>query len=64
LRREAERSQQEVALRLGVPQSFVSKYESGERHLDPLELRQICAALEVPMEVFWKRFETMLSEMR
>lgn len=44
-REEAALTQKEVALRLGVPQSFVSKYESGERRLDVLELRLVCAAL-------------------
>ena len=37
--------QADVAARLDEPQSFVSKYESGERRLDLLELRQVCAAL-------------------
>jgi transcriptional regulator with XRE-family HTH domain len=38
-------TQLELAARLGVPQSFVSKYESGERRLDVLELRQVACAL-------------------
>jgi transcriptional regulator with XRE-family HTH domain len=36
--------QQDLASRLGVPQSFVSKYESGERRLDFLEVREVCLA--------------------
>jgi transcriptional regulator with XRE-family HTH domain len=32
-----------------MPQSFVSKYECGERRLDLLELRQICLALGFPL---------------
>lgn len=62
VRQEAELSQQEVAERLEVPQSFVSKYESGERRLDILELRRICAACNVPLQTFLERFETMLSD--
>ena len=37
--------QADVAVRLGVPQSFVSKYESGQRKLDVIELREVCAVL-------------------
>ena len=32
---------------LGKPQSFVSKYETGERRLDVIELAEICSALGV-----------------
>jgi len=38
-------TQSEVALRLGRPQSFVSKYESGERRLDVVEFVEVCEAL-------------------
>lgn len=38
-------TQVQVAERLGVPQSFVSKYESGERRLDVVELRHVVVAL-------------------
>jgi transcriptional regulator with XRE-family HTH domain len=40
-------TQAEVAARLGRPQSFVSKYESGERRLDVVELVLVCIALEI-----------------
>ncbi len=46
-RTEAGLRQVDVAERLAVPQSFVSKYESGERRLDLLELEQVCKALGV-----------------
>ncbi|MDQ0376280.1 helix-turn-helix domain-containing protein [Amycolatopsis thermophila] len=45
LRQEAGLTQVQVAERLGVPQSFVSKYESGERRLDLIELRHVAGAL-------------------
>lgn len=37
-RKDAALTQQELALRLGRPQSFVSKYERGERRIDVIEL--------------------------
>jgi transcriptional regulator with XRE-family HTH domain len=49
--------QVDVAQRLSEPQSFVSKYESGERRLDVIELRQVCAALEIPFIEFVQEFE-------
>jgi Helix-turn-helix len=44
--------QAQVAQRLKRPQSFVSKYESGERQLDVVEFVAVCKALGVlPAEV-------------
>ncbi len=40
-------TQQEVAFCLGKPQSFVSKFESGERRLDVIEFLDICQALGI-----------------
>ncbi len=40
-------SQVELAGRLGRPQSFVSKYESGERRLDVAEFIEICRAMDI-----------------
>jgi transcriptional regulator with XRE-family HTH domain len=60
LRRARERSglrQQDVADALGVPQSFVSKYESGERRLDLIELRQVCEALGTTLTRFVSEFQ-------
>lgn len=50
LRREAGLTQVEVADKLSVPQSFVSKYESGERRLDVIELRHVATALDTTLE--------------
>lgn len=45
-------TQAQVAQRLKRPQSFVSKYESGERQLDVVEFVAVCKALGVlPAEV-------------
>jgi transcriptional regulator with XRE-family HTH domain len=38
--------QLQLADTLGKPQSYVSKYESGERRLDVVEFIQICLALD------------------
>lgn len=40
-------TQQEVAFRLGRTQSFISKYESGERRLDVIEFVEVCQALGI-----------------
>lgn len=39
-----------MARRLEVPQSFVSKYESGERRLDVIELRHVAKAIGTTLE--------------
>lgn len=44
-RKRAGLTQQDVADRLGRPQSFVAKYEGGERRLDVLEFVSIAKAL-------------------
>lgn len=45
-------TQVQVATKLRRPQSFVSKYESGERSLDVVEFLQVCRALgTAPEEV-------------
>ena len=62
IRKEAGLNQQDLAERLGVPQSFVSKYELGERRLDLLELRQICAAVGISLSELIQRFENLLSK--
>jgi transcriptional regulator with XRE-family HTH domain len=55
LRREAGLTQVEVARRLDVPQSFVSKYESGERRLDVIELRHVAEAMGLTLQTLIAR---------
>lgn len=50
LRRDADLTQVEVAERLGVPQSFVSKYETGERRLDVIELSHVARAINTTLQ--------------
>jgi transcriptional regulator with XRE-family HTH domain len=40
-------TQTDIAKRLKKPQSFVSKYETGERNLDVVEFLSVCRALGV-----------------
>jgi transcriptional regulator with XRE-family HTH domain len=55
-------TQTEVARRLGSPQSYVSKYETGERRLDFVETVFVCEALGISIEDFVKAFSTKLAE--
>jgi transcriptional regulator with XRE-family HTH domain len=50
-------TQMALAKKLKRPQSFVSKYESGERRLDLVELQEICKALGISLVDFVKSFE-------
>jgi ribosome-binding protein aMBF1 (putative translation factor) len=54
-RKQARLTQAELAQKLGKPQSFVSKYELGERRLDVVEFLEIALALGVKPEVLIKR---------
>ena len=57
IRTDAGLRQADVAKRLDRPQSFVSKYEAGERRLDLVELRQVCEAMGVSLIDFARMFE-------
>jgi transcriptional regulator with XRE-family HTH domain len=57
LRLTAGLTQVHVAAELGVPQSFVSKYESGERRLDVIELRHVAQVLGVTVRDVLERME-------
>jgi transcriptional regulator with XRE-family HTH domain len=46
-RKKAHLTQAELSSRLNRPQSFVSKYERGERRLDVVEFRAVASALGV-----------------
>ncbi len=60
LRQEAGLRQADLGKRLNRPQSFVSKYESGERRLDVLDLIAVCRALDLSLAGFAARLETRL----
>lgn len=58
LRLEAGLRQVDVAERLQVNQTFVSKYEKGERRLDLVELQHVCEALGTTLIDVVTRFST------
>ena len=61
IRTEAGLRQIDLAEALRVPQSYVSKYESGERRLDALELRAVCQAVGIGLAVFGRRLDDLLN---
>jgi transcriptional regulator with XRE-family HTH domain len=49
--------QADVAEKLGEPQSYVSRFESGEQRLDLVDLRKICSALGISLLDFVRKVE-------
>jgi transcriptional regulator with XRE-family HTH domain len=60
MRIEAGLTQVDLAARIEKDQAYVSRYESGQRRLDVLEVREICQAVGVTLEEFVKRLEKAL----
>lgn len=56
IRKEADLTQAELSSRLGRPQSFVSKYERGERRLDVVEFCSVARALSTDPVKLLARF--------
>ena len=57
VRVEAGLTQSELASRLGTDQTFFSKYESGERRLDILELREVCQVTGTDFFLFIRKLD-------
>jgi transcriptional regulator with XRE-family HTH domain len=55
-RKTAGLTQAELSLKLKRPQSFVSKYERGERRLDVVEFADVAKALDVDPAKFLAKF--------
>lgn len=64
LRADAGLSQIDLAVRLGVSQSYVTKYETGDRRLDLFQLRAVCTALGVRLSEFVAEFDNEPSSRR
>lgn len=61
MRKEAGLTQEQLAQKLGVTQSFIAKVEGGERRVDIVELRAFCAALGISLSEFVETFEREIS---
>lgn len=57
LRKQRNLTQDQLANSMGVKQAFVSKYETGERRLDFIDLIGICDVLGMSIVRFAERFE-------
>ncbi|HEY9801975.1 MAG TPA: helix-turn-helix transcriptional regulator [Leptolyngbyaceae cyanobacterium] len=53
-RQETRLTQSELSKKLSRPQSYVSKYERGERRLDVIEFLEVAEALQIEPETFIK----------
>lgn len=62
LRTSASLTQLQLAKKLTKPQSYVSKYESGERRLDLIELREISECCGVTLIELVDKFESKISK--
>lgn len=56
-------TQDELASHLGMPQSYVSKYETGERRLDVIEVRTLCSSMGIAFAAFVRKLESKLSKL-
>ena len=62
VRKDSGLTQQEVADRLGKPQSYMAKLEVGERRLDVVEFVRLAAALDVdPALLFGRAMEAIVN---
>ncbi|OYX61376.1 MAG: hypothetical protein B7Y89_13155 [Novosphingobium sp. 32-60-15] len=60
IRMTAQLTQTQLAQKLGLPQSYVSKYEAGQRKLTLIEVRDISRCCGVDLKYFVELFECEL----
>ena len=61
-RRQSGLTQQQVADRLGKPQSFIAKVEGSERRIDVLEFIDLAKAMDFDPEALFKKLHLKISE--
>lgn len=54
-------TQQELALRLGCSQAYVSKYEQCQKRLDIIEVRKICLCFDISLSELVVEFEERIT---
>ena len=55
-------SQTEIAEKMGKPQSFVSKYERGERRLDFTEFLELAEILSIEISSFIEKYDSAIAK--
>jgi transcriptional regulator with XRE-family HTH domain len=61
-RKNAGLSQQQLANKLNRPQSYISKYECGERRLDVIELLEVSEAIGFNVITLIQKLKTFMKE--
>jgi transcriptional regulator with XRE-family HTH domain len=64
IRLQADLTQIELSEVLGKPQSYVSKYEIGDRNLDFIEVINVCKACNINPEDFVAKFISLNTDKR
>ncbi len=59
-RKDAKLNQQQLADLMERPQSYVAKYETGDRRLDVVEFLDVCSALKLSPEELLRRVAAQL----
>lgn len=54
--------QVEVAKKIGMPQSHISKIENGERKIDLVELSRLCEVYNITLSEFVEKFQKKVNE--
>jgi transcriptional regulator with XRE-family HTH domain len=60
IRKQAGLTQTQLSEKLGKPQSYVSKYEIGDKNLDFIEVIHVCNACELKPEEFTKKIRVLI----